>query len=75
MHFDPETTKAMGLAFEKTCHALELKDQADPITELIAKRIIELAQRGERDSDVLCAETVASFNGPEIHLSARHVSV
>jgi hypothetical protein len=29
--------------------ALRLKDRADPATEMIAKKIIELAQRGERD--------------------------
>jgi hypothetical protein len=28
---------------------LRLKDRADPATETIAKKIIELAQRGERD--------------------------
>jgi hypothetical protein len=28
---------------------LRLKDRSDPATEVIARRIIELAQRGERD--------------------------
>jgi hypothetical protein len=29
--------------------ALRLADRADPATEIIAKKIIELAQQGERD--------------------------
>jgi hypothetical protein len=36
-------------AYEEVLRALRLKDRADPATETIAKKIIELAQRGERD--------------------------
>jgi len=29
--------------------ALRLADRADPVTEIIARKIIELAEQGERD--------------------------
>jgi len=44
--FDPETLEAMGSAFVATCEALGLSDRADPMTKLVAQKIIELAQRG-----------------------------
>jgi len=47
--FDPELVEAMGRAFLDTCSALGLTDRANPITKLVAKKIIELAQRGLRN--------------------------
>jgi hypothetical protein len=47
--FDPEEVKVMVGAYEKACTALGLVDRNDPITELLAKKIIEAAQTGERD--------------------------
>jgi hypothetical protein len=58
--FDPETIQVMGIAFEKTCRTLGLSLTADPVTEHVAKIIIELAQRGERDPERL-------FNGVLLH--------
>jgi hypothetical protein len=47
--FDPETIQAMSGAFTDACKALGLApDHTDPITELVARHIIELAQRGIR---------------------------
>ncbi|HLH90294.1 MAG TPA: hypothetical protein VKX28_17730 [Xanthobacteraceae bacterium] len=59
--FDPEVAKAMGLAFEKACHSLGLALTSDPATEAVAKVIIELADAGERDSELLYQRTVAHF--------------
>jgi hypothetical protein len=47
--FDPELVNAMGVAFSKTCDALGLAQRTDPITALVAEKIIELAQRGLRN--------------------------
>ena len=47
--FDPELVEAMGAAFFDTCSALGLTDRADPITKLVAEKIIELAERGLRN--------------------------
>jgi hypothetical protein len=47
--FDPELVEAMGAAFSKTCDAVESADRTDPITALVAAKIIELAERGLRN--------------------------
>jgi hypothetical protein len=47
--FDPELVNAMAVAFSKTCDALGLAERTDPITALVAEKIIELAQRGLRN--------------------------
>jgi hypothetical protein len=52
--FDPETKRVMGVAFEMTRAAVRLTDRNDPIIEIIAKKIIELAKAGERNADLLC---------------------
>jgi hypothetical protein len=52
--FDPEAKRVMGVAFEMTRAALRLTDRNDPIIEIIAKKIIELAKAGARNPDLLC---------------------
>jgi hypothetical protein len=47
--FDPELLAAMGYAFEVTCEALGLSDRGDRTNELIAQKIIKLAQTGLRN--------------------------
>lgn len=48
--FEPELVEAMGLAFLDTCSALGLTTRNDPITNLVAEKIIELAERGVRNA-------------------------
>lgn len=47
--FDPDATRAMGVAFENACQSLGLTDKTDAMTRLVASRIIEAARTGERD--------------------------
>jgi hypothetical protein len=47
--FGPDEIKVLTTAYEDALRALRLTNRADPATEIIAKKIIELAQRGERD--------------------------
>jgi hypothetical protein len=47
--FDPDTVAVMVTAFEDALRELGLSDRADPATELVARKIIELVERGERD--------------------------
>lgn len=47
--FNPEDIDRLVAAFEDSLRVLKLKDRADPLTETIAKKLIELAQTGERD--------------------------
>jgi hypothetical protein len=51
--FDPETVEAMGEAFATTCEALGLRDRADPMTQVVVEKIIELARRGYRNPSVM----------------------
>jgi len=45
----PEDLRILVSAYEKTLKSLGLKDRNDPITELVAKKIIEIGQTGVRD--------------------------
>ena len=47
--FGPEDIEILSNAFEEAVRELRLVDRTDPATQLVAKRIIELAQQGERD--------------------------
>jgi len=53
--FDAETTHDLGKAYDIACRALHVKSQPPVIQETLAKKIIEAAQRGERDPDRLAA--------------------
>lgn len=59
--FEPEALSAMSIAFERACNALGLAVSSDPATETIAKKIIELAQRGVHDTGALCRMTLEEF--------------
>jgi hypothetical protein len=62
--FDPEATRAMALAFDKTCDVLGLRSEDDPgMSRSIADTIIDFAEHGERDPDALCKLTVRALKG------------
>jgi hypothetical protein len=48
-------------AYEGACEALNLADRINPLTYLVAKKIIELAQRGERDPDQMRQQALKAF--------------
>jgi hypothetical protein len=47
----PEEIAVLTAAYENILRKLSLVDRNDPITELIAKKVIELGQRGVRDPE------------------------
>ena len=59
--FQPEHLEAMGRAFEETLSTLNLKDRSDPIVELVARQIISLGERGERDPNRLRDLTIKAL--------------
>jgi hypothetical protein len=63
--FDPETVEAMAKAFVITCEALGLTDRTDAMTELVAQKIIELAQRGLKNPFTLHVATMQEFEPDE----------
>jgi hypothetical protein len=59
--FSPEEASSLVEAFESCLKRLGLKDRDDPLTLLVAKRIVELAKGGERDPAKLCDRAEASI--------------
>ncbi len=47
--FGPDQITLLTTAFEDALSKLQLKDRTDPAAQSLAKKIIELAQQGERD--------------------------
>lgn len=56
--FDPDLAKAMGTAFEMACRSLRDTDHASLLQEITARKIVELAEHGERDPDALCVRSL-----------------
>jgi hypothetical protein len=46
----PEEISRVTAAYEQALHTLCVKDRDDPLTEMIAKTIIKIAQTGVHDS-------------------------
>jgi hypothetical protein len=59
--FEPDTIAVLAIALEDTLRQLRLVDGNDPAVTMIAKRIIELARRGERDPIRLRDQAIQSF--------------
>ncbi len=59
--FDPETIEVMGKAFVLTREALGLSARSDAMTELVAEKIIELAQRGFKNPLALHVAAMEEF--------------
>jgi hypothetical protein len=58
--FAPEEVAMMSGVFEDV---LGLVDRTDPMTTMVASKVIELAQAGERDPDRLKRLTLEAFEG------------
>jgi hypothetical protein len=64
-HFDVETTRVLGVAYEMVCIALRIGDCDDDIKQVIATKIIALAKAGERHPDILCEEILKDIRRPQ----------
>jgi hypothetical protein len=56
--FEPEDLRLLATVYEDTAKTLGVTDQNGPVRELIARKLIELAEAGERDPDSLKELTV-----------------
>ena len=61
--FDAEATSALGQAYDVACRSLHPKGRPPVLQQMLAKKIIEVAQRGERDPDRMAAIALANL-GP-----------
>jgi hypothetical protein len=59
--FDSDVTGMMGKAYDQALRALHDKGQPHIVQEVIARKIIELAEAGERDADRMCQRALASL--------------
>jgi hypothetical protein len=59
--FGPDDVKLLTNAFENALRELKLTDRADPLTEMVAREIIEAARVGERDPVKLCHVALRSI--------------
>jgi hypothetical protein len=60
--FSPEAIQMMSDVLERACDRLGLSSRADKATELVAEKIILLAQTGVLDSETLLKRTLEAFN-------------
>ena len=58
--FGPDEIVILTTAFERALKALRLIDRSDPATEIVARKIIQLAGQGVRDPELLLQRTVQS---------------
>ena len=54
----PDEIRYITAAYEQTLHTLCVKDRDDPLTEMIAKMIIKIAQTGIHDPAQLSARAI-----------------
>jgi hypothetical protein len=60
----PEEVTVVTAAFESTLQRLGLVMRADPLAEVVAKTIIDLAKAGERDPARLRDQALKVFQSP-----------
>jgi len=59
--FEPEQITVMSAAFGDTCKALGLSEADHPLTSLVARHVMGLAQRGVKNRTVLYLLTLEQF--------------
>lgn len=59
--FEPELIEQMSAAFVRACQALKLQVIDDPATRLVARTIINFAERGVQDAESLVKMTLQEF--------------
>jgi hypothetical protein len=62
--FSPEDIGRMTAAYEAALRLLRLTDRTDPVTEIVAKKIIEVTRSGEHDPPRICARALKELGIP-----------
>jgi hypothetical protein len=62
--FEPEQVAMLCTVFEDVLHTIGLVDRQDPMTEMVAKKLIEIATAGVREPDRLRHLVVQAFHEP-----------
>ena len=56
--FEPEAVQMLCAVYDRVRRELHDTGQPEIVNEIIAERILLLAEKGERDPDQLCARTL-----------------
>jgi hypothetical protein len=59
--FGPDEIALLVAAYKAALHELGQAGQSDPVAEIVAKKIIDLAKQGERDLDQLRKRAVEAL--------------
>ncbi len=59
--FDPEEVKVISVAFDDVLGEFGLMDRSDPVVAVVAKRVVEFAEKGELERHRLRELVVKSF--------------
>jgi hypothetical protein len=65
--FEPDEILILSAAYEDALRVLQLSDRQDPITEIVAKKIIEAAQPGERNPRRIREQALRELGIPPAH--------
>jgi hypothetical protein len=60
--FEPNHIEAIRSAFQRACVALQLQGTCDAFTEIMATKIIELANAGESNPERLCSKVLSELS-------------
>ena len=62
--FSPEDIARMTTAYAAALQLLHLTGRTDPVTEIVAKKIIEVTRAGECDPPKICARAIKELGIP-----------
>jgi hypothetical protein len=60
----PEEINRLATAYEQALQGIGLVDREDPLAEMVAKKVIEIAQTGVRDPKDIAALAVMNLSTP-----------
>jgi hypothetical protein len=69
--FGPDEVAGLGNVFTDVLRALGLVHRKDPVTEMVAKKMVELAMAGIREPDRLKALTLQAFTQQPLQQQQR----
>ena len=58
---EPEHIERLVTAYEQALRALDLKERDDPLTQAVAKKIIEIGQGGIREPEQISQLAIRAF--------------
>jgi hypothetical protein len=64
--FGAADIQRMGVAYEYALASLRLSDRHDPITEIVAGKIIQIFKAGEHDPKQICARALQELGVPNV---------